>query len=73
MAITTAMCTSFKGELLSATHDFDNGANSFKLSLYAIGSGGKSSTTATLARLLQLSPLQGKLRLVAVMLPEELH
>jgi len=48
MAITTAMCTSFKGELLSATHDFDNGANSFKLSLYAIGSGGKSSTTATL-------------------------
>ena len=49
MAITTAMCTSFKGELLSATHDFDaSGGNSFKLSLYAIGSGGKSSTTATL-------------------------
>jgi|TARA_Y100000296_G_C5024172_1_gene181404 hypothetical protein len=49
MAITTAMCTSFKGELLSATHDFDaSGGNSFKLALYAIGSGGKSSTTATL-------------------------
>ena len=32
MAITTAMCTSFKGELLSATHDFDaSGGNSFKL------------------------------------------
>lgn len=49
MAITTAMCTSFKGELLSATHDFDaTGGNSFKLALYAIGGGGKSSTTATL-------------------------
>ena len=49
MAITTAMCTSFKGELLSATHDFDaSGGNSFKLALYAIGGGGKSSTTATL-------------------------
>ena len=49
MAITTAMCTSFKGELFSATHDFDaSGGNSFKLALYAIGSGGKSSTTATL-------------------------
>jgi len=49
MAITTAMCTSFKGELLSATHDFDaSGGNSFKLALYAISSGGKSSTTATL-------------------------
>ena len=49
MAITTAMCTSFKGELLSATQDFDaSGGNSFKLSLYARGSGGKSSTTATL-------------------------
>ena len=49
MAITTAMCTSFKGELLSATHDFDaSGGNSFKLALYAIGGGGKSSTSATL-------------------------
>ena len=49
MAITTAMCTSFKGELLAATHDFDaSGGNSFKLALYAIGGGGKSSTTATL-------------------------
>ena len=49
MAVTTAMCTSFKGELLSATHDFDaSGGNSFKLALYAISSGGKSSTTATL-------------------------
>jgi VCBS repeat-containing protein len=49
MAITTAMCTSFKGELLSATHNFAaSGGNSFKLALYAIGGGGKSSTTATL-------------------------
>jgi len=48
MAITQAMCTSFKKELLTGTHNFTNGANSIKLSLYAISSGGKSSTTATL-------------------------
>ena len=48
MAITQAMCTSFKKELLTATHNFTNGQNSFKLALYAISGGGKSSTTATL-------------------------
>ena len=48
MAITQAMCTSFKTELLTGTHNFTNGANSIKLALYAISSGGKSSTTATL-------------------------
>jgi len=48
MAISQAMCTSFKKELMTATHNFTNGANSFKLALYAIGGGGKSSTTATL-------------------------
>ena len=49
MAITTAMCTSFKKELLEAVHNFKNsGGDTFKISLYAIGSGGKSSTTATL-------------------------
>ena len=48
MAITQAMCTSFKKELMTATHNFATGGNSFKLALYAIGSGGKSSTTATL-------------------------
>jgi len=35
MAITTAMCTSFKVELLSALHDFDlSGGNDFKLGLF---------------------------------------
>lgn len=49
MAITQAMCTSFKSQLLTGTHNFTNGTgNAFKLALYAIGSGGKSSTTATL-------------------------
>jgi hypothetical protein len=49
MAITQAMCTAFKGEVLKGTHNFSaSGGNSFKLSLYAEGSGGKSSTTATL-------------------------
>lgn len=35
MAITQAMCTSFKSELLTGTHDFTNGTgNSFKIALY---------------------------------------
>ena len=49
MAIAQAMCTSFKKELLEGTHNFKNsGGGTFKLALYAEGSGGKSSTTATL-------------------------
>jgi|TARA_R110000823_G_scaffold231552_1_gene358218 hypothetical protein len=48
MAITQAMCSSFKSEILTATHNFATGGNAFKLALYAEGSGGKSSTTATL-------------------------
>lgn len=49
MAITQAMCTSFKQELLVGTHNFTTGTgDTFKLALYAIGAGGKASTTATL-------------------------
>mgnify|MGYP000103132359 FL=1 len=49
MAITQAMCTSFKQQLLTGTHNFTTTTgNTFKLALYAISSGGKSSTTATL-------------------------
>jgi len=49
MAIAQAMCTSFKKELLEGVHNFKNsGGGTFKLALYAEGSGGKSSTTATL-------------------------
>ena len=48
MAIAQAMCSSFKKELLEATHNFATGGNAFKLALFAEGGGGKSSTTATL-------------------------
>ena len=49
MAIAQAMCTSFKKELLEGVHNFKNsGGDTFKLALYAEGSGGKSNTTATL-------------------------
>ena len=48
MAIAQAMCTSFKTELLTGTHNFATNGNAFKLALYAEGGGGKSSTTATL-------------------------
>ena len=49
MAIGQAMCTSFKKELMEGVHNFKNsGGDTFKLALFAEGSGGKSSTTATL-------------------------
>lgn len=49
MAIAQAMCNSFKKELLEGVHNFKNsGGDDFKLALFAEGSGGKSSTTATL-------------------------
>lgn len=49
MAISQALCTSFKSQLLKGTHDFTNSTgNTFKLALYAISSGGKSGTTAGL-------------------------
>ena len=49
MAIAQAMCTSFKKELLEGVRNFKNsGGDTFKLALFAEGSGGKSSTTATL-------------------------
>jgi len=48
MAISQAMVTSFKMEILKGTHNFTLAANSFKLALYAISAGGKASTTATL-------------------------
>tara|TARA_R100001377_G_C3194945_1_gene112321 strand:- start:1489 stop:1926 length:438 start_codon:yes stop_codon:yes gene_type:complete len=34
MAIATAMCTSFKKELLEGVHNFTTGGNAFKLALY---------------------------------------
>ena len=48
MAIAQALCTTFKKELLTATHNFATNGNAFRLALYAEGGGGKSSTTATL-------------------------
>ena len=49
MAITQAMCTSFKSELLQAVHNFKaSGGNSFKLSLYTNSAVlGKSTTSFT--------------------------
>ncbi len=47
MAISTAMCTSFKSELMSALHDFDNpGGNTFKIALYTSLATLGASTTA---------------------------
>ena len=48
MAIAQAMCTAFKQELMLGTHNFATNGNAFKLALYAEGSGGKNSSTATL-------------------------
>ena len=34
MAITQAVCSSFKRELLGGTHNFNNGGDVFKVALY---------------------------------------
>ena len=46
MAITQAMCTSFKKELMTATHDFTAASNVFKLALYTSSATLGASTTA---------------------------
>lgn len=47
MAISTAMATSFKSQLMSALHDFDNpGGNTFKIALYTSSATLGASTTA---------------------------
>jgi hypothetical protein len=45
MAITQAMCSSFKGEVMQALHDFDVAANTFKLALYTSSATLGASTT----------------------------
>jgi VCBS repeat-containing protein len=47
MAITTAMCTSFKQELMEAKHNFlASGGNTFKLALYTSSATLGAATTA---------------------------
>ena len=47
MAITQAMCTSFKKELLEAKHNFLlSGGNTFKIALYTSSATMSASTTA---------------------------
>lgn len=47
MPITTAMCTSFKVELLRGIHDFRNsGGDTFKIALYTSAANWSASTTA---------------------------
>ena len=47
MAITTAMCTSFKKEILEAVHNFKNtGGGTFNLALYTSSASLGASTTA---------------------------
>ena len=46
MAITTAVCTSFKQELLTGTHNFSNGGDTFKVALYKSSASLDASTTA---------------------------
>ena len=46
MAITQAVCTSFKQELLVEGHNFTNGADTFKIALYTSSASLDASTTA---------------------------
>jgi len=45
MAISQAMCTSFKTELLEGKHDFTNGADAFKLALFTSSATLSAATT----------------------------
>ena len=45
MAITQAMCTSFKTELLEGKHDFTNGADAYKLALFTSSATLSAATT----------------------------
>ena len=45
MAITQAMCTSFKKELLEGKHDFTNGADAYKLALFTSSATLSAATT----------------------------
>jgi len=46
MAITQAICNSFKKELLEGDHNFDSGGDVFKLALYTSAATLNSATTA---------------------------
>ena len=46
MAITQAVCTSFKQELLVEAHNFTNGQDTFKIALYTSSASLDASTTA---------------------------
>ena len=45
MAITSAICNSFKTQILTAVHNFTNGGNQFKLALYTDQATLNKSTT----------------------------
>ena len=45
MAITQAVCNSFKAQLLEGVHDFDSGGDVFKLSLYTSAANLSAATT----------------------------
>jgi hypothetical protein len=45
MAITQAICNSFKKELLEGDHNFDTGGDVFKLALYTSAATLNSATT----------------------------
>ena len=45
MAITSAICNSFKTQILTAVHNFTNGANTFRLALYTDAATLNKSTT----------------------------
>ena len=46
MAITSAVCNTFKTEVLRAIHNFTNGGNEFKLALYTSSANLGAATTA---------------------------
>jgi hypothetical protein len=62
MAITSAICTSFKQQLLVGTHNFTNGADSFKLALY--------TSSATLGAGPRFTSLRERRAVLITLLPD---
>ena len=66
MAITSAICTSFKQQLLVGTHNFTNGANSFKLALYTSSATLGAGTTVYVTTGLIYNDTQGDKAVAAI-------
>ena len=73
MAITQAVCNSFKKEILEGIHDLESGGDVFKLALYKSTATLSAATTAYITEEAKLVPLVSMLQKVELLLHNKLH